>query len=196
MNSPGASLVTIPSSYSHTYAVFYLSELLIVWLLFESGVYSKYIETHLHLPGYMPEPETLENMPMGDELKWLLKEGGGHIFKSCRYFSPFLSCACLCNNTKWCLPSFVSPSSCIVLLLCCTTACTGAQIGGHTVERKVYFATTSFKKGGGVTFESGPIFSRLRYMCVCVCLHVDTYRYVLNQTVIFLGSVVKETSGP
>ena len=25
---------------------------------------------------------------------------------------PFLSCACLCNNRKWCLPSFVSPSSC------------------------------------------------------------------------------------
>ena len=25
-------------------------------------------------------------MPMGDELKWLLKEGGGRIFKSCDIF--------------------------------------------------------------------------------------------------------------
>ena len=25
----------------------------------------------------------LENTPMGDELKWLLTEGGGHIFESC-----------------------------------------------------------------------------------------------------------------
>ena len=32
---------------------------------------------------------------------------------------PFLSCASLCNNSKWCLPSFASPSSCNVLLLQC-----------------------------------------------------------------------------
>ena len=25
----------------------------------------------------------LKNTPMGDELKWLLKEGGGHTFESC-----------------------------------------------------------------------------------------------------------------
>ena len=30
---------------------------------------------------------------------------------------PLLSRTCLCNNSKWCLPSFVSPSSYIVLLL-------------------------------------------------------------------------------
>ena len=39
---------------------------------------------------------------------------------------PVLSCACLCNNSNWCLP-FVSPSSCTVLLLWCfllnITAC-------------------------------------------------------------------------
>ena len=34
-----------------------------------------YTDTHLHIP--------LENTPMGDELKWLLKVGGGQIFKSC-----------------------------------------------------------------------------------------------------------------
>ena len=60
-------------------------------------------------------------MPMGDELKWLLKEGGGRIFVSCDIFlkirSPhmqlvypllfahavilqcLLSCACLCAIT-------------------------------------------------------------------------------------------------
>ena len=27
-------------------------------------------------------PQALESMPMGDELKWLLKEGGGRIFKN------------------------------------------------------------------------------------------------------------------
>ena len=76
-------------------------------------------------------------MPMGDKPKWLLKEGGGHIFKSCdiifRKYAPtvtvaqfvhvyacsdsampLLSHACLC---KWCLSSFVSPSSCTLLLL-------------------------------------------------------------------------------
>ena len=62
--------------------------------------------------------------PLGDELKWLLKVGGGkRIFGSCDFLSkicpphmllvtlfvctcsdsamPFLSCACLCNNSKW-----------------------------------------------------------------------------------------------
>ena len=66
-----------------------------------------------------------KNTPMGDELKWLLKEGGGHIFESSfentpnsHAFSPaactdsamlLLACVCLCNNTKWCLPSFLVP---------------------------------------------------------------------------------------
>ena len=27
---------------------------------------------------------------------------------------PLLLCTCLCNNSKWCWPSFVSPSSCTV----------------------------------------------------------------------------------
>ena len=89
---------------------------------------------------------------MGGELKWLLKEGGGGIFESCDislkntptsphmqlvwpfFFycaccdpaMPLLSCTCLRNNSNGaCLPS------------CC---------------RKAPFATTSFKKGGGLIF--------------------------------------------
>ena len=80
---------------------------------------------------------------MGDELKWLLKEGGGRIFESCDISlentptthavslalvicacsdsaMPLLSCACLLNNSKWCLPSFVSPSCTVLLLLLCS----------------------------------------------------------------------------
>ena len=68
-------------------------------------------------------------MPMGDELKWLGKEGGGRIFESCDISlentpishavsialvictcsdSPMslLSCTCLCNNSNGaCLPA-------------------------------------------------------------------------------------------
>ena len=58
--------------------------------------------------------------------------------------------ACLCNNSKWCLPSFVSPSSYTVLLLWCFLL---------NINRWAYFpekSKTSFKKGGG-------LFSRLSY---------------------------------
>ena len=126
---------------------------------------------------------------MGDELKELLKEGGGDIFESCDISlenmptshavsvalviytcsdsaMPLLSCAYLCNNSKLCLPSFVSPSSCTVLLLGCfllnITACTAAQLGGHTFERRAPFAATSLKKGVGRIFKGGLIFRRLR----------------------------------
>ena len=34
-----------------------------------------------YMQQYILKP--LENTPMGNELKWLLKEGSGHIFKSC-----------------------------------------------------------------------------------------------------------------
>ena len=79
---------------------------------------------------------------------------------------PLLSCAWLRNNSKWCPPSFVSPSFCTVLLLQCfllnITACTVAQIGGRTFERKALFATTSFKKGVGLISKGGRIFERLQ----------------------------------
>ena len=39
------------------------------------------------------------------------------------------------------------------------TACT---VGGCTLERKTFFATTSFKKGQWLVFEGGPILGRLR----------------------------------
>ena len=34
-------------------------------------------------------------------------------------YASFLSCTCLYNDSKWCLPSIVSPSSCTALLLWC-----------------------------------------------------------------------------
>ena len=37
-------------------------------------------------------------------------------------------------------------------------------ISGHNFEKKAPFATTSFKKGGGLIFKDGPIYKRLWYM--------------------------------
>ena len=112
---------------------------------------TKSIHTNPILKYIAQLPESLENTPMGDELKWLLKEGGGHIFESgdislenmptvslALFYvgmhdpaMPLLSCArLLCNNSKWCLSSFVSPSSGILALLQCfllnITTCTVA----------------------------------------------------------------------
>ena len=124
---------------------------------------------------------------MGDKLKWLLKEGVGVfsrvvIFLSkirsphtvslalviwtCSDFAmPLLSCACLRNNSKSCLPSFVSSFPCTALRLLCfllnITACTVVRMGGRTFERKAPFATILLKKGGGHIFECGLIFRRL-----------------------------------
>ena len=62
-------------------------------------------------------------MSMGDELKWLIKEMGECILRVVIFlphvvsltsfmYNPvilqcFLSCICLCNKSKWHLPSFV-----------------------------------------------------------------------------------------
>ena len=126
-------------------------------------------------------------MPMSDELKWLLKEGVGVFSRvlifllkirplhtqsslcvicTCSDFAmPLLSCACLCNNSKSCLPSFVSSFPCTALLLLCfllnITACTVAKMGGRTFERKAPIATILLKKWGGRIFECGLIFRRL-----------------------------------
>ena len=81
------------------------------------------------------------NTPTGDELKQFLKEGGVGVFSrvvislentptSHTVSLTLVICACsdsampllsraLWNNSNQCLPSFVSPSSCIVLLLRC-----------------------------------------------------------------------------
>ena len=110
------------------------------------------------------------------------KRGGGRIFESCDISlentltshavslalviwtcsdsaMPLLSCACLRNNSKSCLPSFVSSFPCTALLLLCfllnITACTVAKMGGRTFERKVPFATTLLKKGVGVFLSVG-----------------------------------------
>ena len=99
---------------------------------------------------------------------------GGHIFKSCDISfentptshpvslallmyaysgsaMPLLSYTCLRNNSKWCLPSCPLAS---LVLLAYITACNTAYIGGHTFERKAPFATTSFKREGGLIFET------------------------------------------
>ena len=80
-----------------------------------------------------------------------------------------LSCACLYNNSKWYLSSFVSPSSCTVLLLWCfllnITTCTVVCINrwGCAFERKSLCATTSFK-GCGPIFENRPIFEIIAHV--------------------------------
>ena len=145
---------------------------------------------------------------MGDELKWFLKDGGGRIFESCDislkktptphivslvlfvwHAMPFLSCPGLCSNSKWCLPSFVSPSSHTMLLPQCfllnITVCTTPHIGVRTFERK---ATTSFKKGGwALLYVSRYWQVRNRWTSLCVSelhsstalLHVSRYWQVL-----------------
>ena len=70
---------------------------------------------------------------------------------------PLLSRTCLCNNSKWCLPSFVSSSSYTVLLL--QHKWVGVRLGEKHPLQPLYS-----KKGGGLIFDSGPIFERLWYM--------------------------------
>ena len=79
---------------------------------------------------------------------------------------PTMILQCFFCNSKWCLPSFVSPSSCIVLFFQCflpnITACTAAGIGGRTSERKAPFAKISFKDMG--IFLKVGLCSGLRYV--------------------------------
>ena len=88
---------------------------------------------HLVRPSVLYGTVISKKKSVGDELKW-------GIFESCdislentptsHAVSPalfmysdstmlILSCAWLYNNSKWCLPSIVSPSSCTLLLLWC-----------------------------------------------------------------------------
>ena len=53
---------------------------------------------------------SLQNMPTSRAVSLAL-----FMYACCDSAMPLLSCACLCNNSKWCLPSFVSPSSYTVL---------------------------------------------------------------------------------
>ena len=75
------------------------------------------------------------------------------MYTCCDFAMPLLSSACLCNNSKCCLASLVTPSSCTVLLLWCFLLKYPAEMGG-----RAYIATTSFKKGRWAYFE------RLRYI--------------------------------
>ena len=57
---------------------------------------------------------SLDNTPTSHSVSLALV-----ICACCDSSMPLLSCTCLCNNSKWCLLSFVSPSSCTVVLLQC-----------------------------------------------------------------------------
>ena len=61
------------------------------------------------------------------------------------------SCICLCNNGKWCLPSFVRPSSCSALLFWCfllnVTPYTTVWIGGPTSREKLTKKGWSYFQG-------------------------------------------------
>ena len=71
-----------------------------------------------------------------------------------------LSCSCLCNNSKWCLSSSVSRSSCTVLLLWCFLLHNPMyyiiNISGHIFKKKHPLQQLYSKKGR-------PIYWRLRY---------------------------------
>ena len=102
---------------------------------------------------------------MGNELKWLLKKGGGHIFDislentptshavslALVFFSrtcsdsamPLLLCACLHNNSN----DACRPSCCFFLLN--ITACMWHKWVGVLLREKHPLQQLHFKKGGG-----------------------------------------------
>ena len=77
--------------------------------------------------------------------------------------------ACLCNNSKWCLPSIVSPSSCTMLLQCfllSITAFTRAYIGGGTLCN-----IFTRKRGLALLFWRGyDTCTCCRHTCTCTCI--------------------------
>ena len=109
---------------------------------------------------------------------------------------PFLSCTCLSNNSKLCLPSFVSHSSCRALLLLCFLLNIGTLYCG--ISRWAYFDkkhpfATSVKKGGWAYFQGVDLFSGndstvpkifntlseyLKYTCACLQGQHSHYRAV------------------
>ena len=128
-------------------------------------------------------------MPMGNEHKWLLKEGVGifsrqscdisgdslentptsHavslslvMYACCDPATPLLSCTCLCKNRKWCLPSFVSPSSYTV------HNCMYYSINGW-----VYFREKSTLCNNFIQKRGWAYFSRLRYLYTSVAVQID-----------------------
>ena len=68
----------------------------------------------------------------------------------------------ICNNSKWCLPLFVSPFYCTVPLLKSfllnITTCTVAYTGRRIFERKAHFAIALFRKGGWAYFQGWACF--------------------------------------
>ena len=165
---------------------------------------------------------------MGNELKWLLKEGVGvfsrvviflskirppHtqlVYSPCYLCMQWFCYASFCHALAYattangvCLHLLVPGSSCTVLLLHCfllnITACTAAQLGGCTFERRAPFATTSFKKGGRAYFRGWAYFQEIinthndwgeperahtsrtalqKCVCMLACGHIP---YILNE---------------
>ena len=80
---------------------------------------------------------------------------------------------------QMCLPSFVSPSSCTVLLLWCFLLNMIAMCYNIN-NRWTYFWVLNVqhlcsKNGGGHVFEAGPTFKRLQYVCVCYSFGIHAY---------------------
>ena len=122
----------------------------------------------------------LKNIHIGNKLKWLLKQGGGHILESCdislkitptlpsTQSNPIYVCMQLFFNAPFFIYVIAANSVCLHLLVpplvqCCffllnITACTVAKIGGHTIKRTAPFATTLFKKGGWAYFRGWAYF--------------------------------------
>ena len=91
------------------------------------------------------------------------------MYTCCDSSMPLLSCICLCNSSKWCLPSFVSPSSCTVLLLqCFLLSSMYCAINGWA-----YFQVKSTLWNNFLQKRGMGVFSYVHvsmYVCVCVCM--------------------------
>ena len=83
---------------------------------------------------------------------------------------PLLSCAWLCNNSKWWLHLVTNPSSCTVQLFWCFLLKKNSMY--YCINRWKHFQEKSTlcnnfiqkRRVHGLIFEGGPVFERLQYM--------------------------------
>ena len=103
---------------------------------------------------------------------------------------PLLSCACLCTNSKWCLPSFVSPSYCTVLLLHCfllnITACLQHNWVGVLSREEHPLQQLHSKKGDGCIFEGGLIFWEVTVHST-TCTSIRPIARIFRRGVTYMG---------
>ena len=110
--------------------------------------------------------------------KWLIKKRGSAYFRELRLFpqntptshtvQPYLcthAAILHCRNSKWFMHSFVTPSCTVVLLWCFLLNITTSYYG---IKKLSPLQQLRSKKGGRHIFKGGPIFERLRYVCLCV----------------------------